>query len=427
MRLLDYYLSYDFGHDQFGLKKGTLGFRTGKFKMPVTMARWLSGKQFEFTDRSVASTYFDVNRSLAWGLYGETNRLSIPISWETTIFNGFVTGGAETGSSGDLDENFAYAMRVSAEPIGNWGSGELADFEFHDRLAMRIGAGFAATTINRSGSTEFTTLRVVDSGNTLSNILPNQVDSYQVTQFALDASFKLRGWSSTFEYYFRNVSDFQGAELPSLLDHGFWFQLGYFVVPQRVQLLTRWSRVDGDSGTLGMGNQRRGGGRRRFCLVLSPEQCKTRRRLDSLGRCRRSTRHLLTSFPAIAVGCIARKFNSVFDDASGPVDRIQLRRTAVGLRFDAGKNVLTDVVLRGWNDAKFRVCIELQSHPARPIETLAAGLIVEPTRPDVLDELISRNRNPVCRPAMVTKSDKVFAIVLRDGYEHAGIAERFHL
>ena len=130
--------------------------------------------------------------------------------WETAIFNGFVTGGAETGSSGTLDDNFAYSARVHAYPIGDWGAGELADFEDHDRLAMRVGCAFAATTINRSGTTEFDIPRVVDSGNTLASILPAAVDSYSVSQFAVDASFKLHGWSTTLEYYFRNVNDFQG-------------------------------------------------------------------------------------------------------------------------------------------------------------------------------------------------------------------------
>ncbi len=255
VRLLDYRLSYDFGHDQFGLEPGTIGFRTGKYKMPFSMARWLSGKEFEFTDRSVASIFFDVNRSLAWGLYGETQRLRFPIEWETAIFNGFVTGGAETGSSGDLDNKFAYSVRVLGYPIGQWGAGELADFEDHQRLAMRVGCGFAATTIDRDGQTEFNALTVVDSGNTLASILPAQVDSYSVTQFAIDASFKLRGWSTTLEYYFRNITDFSGAAVPDLFDHGFWFQLGYFVIPNKVQLLTRWSHVEGDSGTLGTGQQ----------------------------------------------------------------------------------------------------------------------------------------------------------------------------
>ncbi len=89
----------------------------------------------------------------------------------------------------------------------------------------------------------------------MATILPGAVDSYSVLQFAVDASFKLRGWSTTLEYYFRTVGNFEGASLPDLLDHGFWFQLGYFVVPEKVELLTRWSRVDGDSGTLGVTQQ----------------------------------------------------------------------------------------------------------------------------------------------------------------------------
>jgi hypothetical protein len=66
----------------------------------------------------MASTYFDVNRSLAWGLYGKTKRFRFPIVWETAIFNGLVTGGAETGSSGSLEDNFAYSARIFADWLG---------------------------------------------------------------------------------------------------------------------------------------------------------------------------------------------------------------------------------------------------------------------------------------------------------------------
>jgi hypothetical protein len=251
IRLLDYYLNYDFGNDQMGLDPGTIVFRAGKYKVPFNMARWLSGRNFEFTDRSVASTYFDVNRSFAVGIFGETKRLAMPINWDFAIFNGLVTGGAETGSSGNLDDNFAYSGRLYAFPIGEWGKSSLADFEWHERLAMRTGVGFAASTINRSGSTEFSRLRVVDSGLQLSSILPNSVQAYSVSFFSVDASWKYRGWSSTLEYYFRTVDDFRGGAVPDLFDHGFWFQLGKFVVPDKLQLIARWSRVQGDSGTLG--------------------------------------------------------------------------------------------------------------------------------------------------------------------------------
>jgi hypothetical protein len=255
VRLLDYFLTYDLGHHSLGLQKRELEFKTGRYKIPFSMARYLSGRELEFSDRSVASTFFDVNRSLAWGLYGERNAGHMPWNWELAVFNGLVTGGAETGSSGSLDNNFAYSGRLFAYPTGEWGLGELADFEWHETLATRMGAAFAHSTIERDGRTEFDSVRVVDSGQILSSLLPGAVDQYSVNLFSLDVSGKLRGWSLSFEYYFRNIDNFEGAALPDLFDHGFWFQMGKFVVPGQLQLLTRWSRVEGDSGTLGLTNQ----------------------------------------------------------------------------------------------------------------------------------------------------------------------------
>ncbi len=255
IRLLDYFLSWDVGHARLGLERGQLGFRTGKYKVPFTMARWLSGRDFEFADRSVASTYFDVNRSFAWGVYGRFDSLPRRLEWEFALFNGLVTGGAETGSSGSLDDNFAVSGRAYSILLGEWGYGALADFECHEEVAMRIGCGFASTQIDRDGTTEFDRIRVVDSGDRLSDLLPLTVERYSVSLFALDASLKYRGWSTTLEYYFRNVGEFPGAVVPDLYDHGFWYQLGYFVIPRKLQLISRWSRVVGNSGTLGVDDQ----------------------------------------------------------------------------------------------------------------------------------------------------------------------------
>ena len=251
---IDYFLSFDIGHHQFGLEKGRLGFRTGRWKMPFTMARFLSGQEFEFTDRSVASTFFDVNRSLAWGLYGSSRLASRPLDWEAAIFNGLVTGGAETGSSGTLDNNFAYSGRILWYPTGSWGKGELADFDYHRCLATRIGAGFANTTIDRLGTTEFGRIRVVDSGQRLKTLLPDATE-FDVNLWTVSSSFKYRGWSMSMEYYFRLLNQFEGVAQDELFDHGHWLQVGKFVIPGKFQLLFRWSRVVGDSGTLGLTDQ----------------------------------------------------------------------------------------------------------------------------------------------------------------------------
>jgi hypothetical protein len=251
IRILDYFLTYDLGHDKLGLSQRALQLRTGMYKIPFTMARWLSAREFEFADRSMASMYFDVNRSLACGLLGESSEGWFPWTWETAVFNGLVTGGAETGSSGDLDENFAFSGRLACHPTGEWGPGQLADFEGHETVATRAGIAFAASTIAGRNLSEFDRVRVVDSGRTLSSILPPEVDQYRVALFCVDFSWKYRGWSSTLEYYFRTIDDSAPAAVPSLFDHGFWLQAGKFVVPGKMQLLARWSRVQGDSGTLG--------------------------------------------------------------------------------------------------------------------------------------------------------------------------------
>ena len=251
MRLLDYDLTFDFGHHLWSLAPGTVGFRAGKYKMPFHLARSVSGREFEMADRSMASTFFDVNRSLACGLYGRIDCGSFPLNWETAVFNGLVTGGAETGSSGTLDNNFAYSARLLSFPTGDWGKATLADLSFHTSPATRIGAGFAFSTIERFGSTEFSCALVVDSGLELSSLLPDSVNAYSVALFALDASAKYRGISITTEYYLRNISVADDSTIPDLFDHGFWLQTGYFILPHKLELIGRWSRVVGNSGTLG--------------------------------------------------------------------------------------------------------------------------------------------------------------------------------
>ncbi len=255
VRILDYYLTYDLGHHIWKIDRDTLGFKTGLYKMPFSLARQLSGKELQFADRSMSSMYFDVNRSLAWGLYGKLDALDTPINWEVALFNGLVTGGAETGSSGDLDNNNAVSARISCFPTGDWQSGQLADFTIHDSFASRLGAGCAFTTIDRSGQTEFNALRSVDSGASLATLLPTSVTSYDVALYSLDGSMKFLGVSATCEYYFRNVNGFRGVSLPNLFDHGFWLQTGIFLIPQKLELLSRWSRVQGSSGTLGAFDQ----------------------------------------------------------------------------------------------------------------------------------------------------------------------------
>lgn len=254
IRLLDYFLDYDLGSEAFGMESRRFKLRLGQFKIPFTLSRFLSAQEFQFADRAMASMFFDANRSLAFGAYGERRQRDRLYTWETAIFNGLVTGGAETGAVGNLDNNFAVSGRVAAYFGGDWGD-DFADYQFSLSPLYRLGTAFAVSKIDSIGQTEFRGIRVVDSGERLANLLPVDVTSYLVDKYAVDASMKYRGWSFSSEYYFRNIGRFVGANLPNLFDHGFYLDTGYFVIPQKLELLARWSRVMGSSGTLGVANQ----------------------------------------------------------------------------------------------------------------------------------------------------------------------------
>ena len=253
--LLDYYFRYDLGHDQFGWKNGRLGIQAGKWKLPFNRTRAEAGWQLEFTDRSMASAFFDINRSQGASIFGSVEPFGKTVNFETAVFNGFQTEGALPGRSGELDRNLGCSTRIYSDLIGEWGTDGEPDLTSHDYLAMRVGSGFAYTRADAEGVREFRRQRVVDSGAILASILPAGVTAYDIFFYAADMNFKYQGLSFHSEYYFRALNNFAGAPVPGLFDHGFLLQTGYFIFPETLELAARWSRINGDSGTLGVTNQ----------------------------------------------------------------------------------------------------------------------------------------------------------------------------
>ncbi|MCB9941939.1 MAG: hypothetical protein H6823_27190 [Planctomycetaceae bacterium] len=253
--LLDYYFTYDLGHDLFGWTNGRLGMQVGKWKLPFNRTRAEAGWKLEFTDRSMASVFFDINRSQGVGIFGSLDSLGKTINYEAAVFNGFQTEGFRPVRSGELDRNLGCSTRVYTDLIGDWGKDGEPDLAGHDHLAMRVGSGFAYSRVDIEGLREFARQRVVDSGATLASILPAGTTAYDVFFYAADMNFKYRGLSFHSEYYFRSINNFAGMPVSDLFDHGLLLQTGYFLVPETLEVAARWSRISGDSGTLGATDQ----------------------------------------------------------------------------------------------------------------------------------------------------------------------------
>ncbi len=252
---LDSYVNYDFGRNLFNWDTNRLGFRAGKWKTPFSRSRDESARRLQFTERSVSNLFFDIGRATGFSLYGENELFSMPVRYETALFNGLNTGRDAVVSAADLDQNFAWSARTCFDPMGSFGDGE-SDLQWSPRSVLRLGAGIAGSRVDREGSREFDRQRVVASGQPLSEFLPESVNSYDIWFYTVDAHWKVRGFSLITEYHWRSLSNFSDGSVPNLADNGFVLQSGYFLIPRRFEVLARWTNVVGNSGTLGERNER---------------------------------------------------------------------------------------------------------------------------------------------------------------------------
>jgi hypothetical protein len=150
-----------------------------------------------------------------------------------------------------LDANIAWSLRSYTDLLGDYGNDGEPDLQWRECPALRVGYGLAYTHNDKEGFFEFERQRVVDSGEVLGAVLPEGVTAYDVWFYTVDAHLKVRGFSIITEYSWRHITQFDGGDVPNLLDDGFALQTGYFIVPQALELHMRWSRIRGDSGTLG--------------------------------------------------------------------------------------------------------------------------------------------------------------------------------
>jgi hypothetical protein len=251
----DYFVTYDMGHALWDCGEGELYLRAGKWRVPFHRARQDSRFVLQMADRATSSIFFDINRGIGVGLGGKRTILDRPVNWDAAVFNGFLVDDLAPGRVDELDRNLAYSARVTSELVGEWGLDGEPDLSWHECPAVKVGAGFAFTRLDRDdGAGEFSELPAfADSGVTefVSDVLPAAVDQFSVFLYSVDANFKYRGFSLLGEYYFRHLTEFTGAAVANRFDHGFVLQAGRFLVPERVEVAGRWARAVGNSWTLG--------------------------------------------------------------------------------------------------------------------------------------------------------------------------------
>ncbi len=227
-----------------------LTLRVGKAKVPGSY-EWLeSSTTTRFSDRSVSTTYFRADRSVGVWFLGKTAR---DVNYQFAVTNGFNTTDLEPD---DVDDIFTYTGIFYWDPWGDVGKG-YSDLECHIDPVIRIGSSFSYSNTNPldNGSPTLEQnfvnvsdgIGLTDTGALQPGATINDFDHFFWSSFV---SGKWLGFSFNAEYYARWLQNFGTAEgvsteINDLFDHGFYVDVGYFLVPGKFEVNGRVSQIDG--------------------------------------------------------------------------------------------------------------------------------------------------------------------------------------
>jgi hypothetical protein len=165
-------------------------------------------------------------------------------------------------SASQLDNTFdtTSLMLQWLPTTGEFGlHGTFGDFDHHETLATRLAVHYTQSTENKQSqpgtdSIENSQIRLSD-GSVL--FTPNlfgdgiTVERVKYQMSSVDAGLKYKGMSLEAEYYWRWLSDYEGANIgtiPEIRDHGYQVQASAMLVPKTVQVYLGTSAVYGQYG-----------------------------------------------------------------------------------------------------------------------------------------------------------------------------------
>ncbi|MBI1315229.1 hypothetical protein GC176_28410 [bacterium] len=240
MIIKDYFVTYGFNK----------AFRVnlGQWKAPGSRAWLQSSQRLRLADRSMATTFFRPDRTEGIWLDGEPLE---DLHYIFMIGNGYKTSRLKPS---EMDTGFGYFGTLYWDPLGDFGSGD-SDLEWNETPVVRVGSSFSHSKMKpRSTSAEIDFFDLNDTGTPLTTAYPGingTAAGFNAYLYAADFAMKLRGFSYSVETYFRWLQDFQGAAVPvsSIFDWGFYQEVGYFLIPGRLEMMGRQSRVIHGNGS----------------------------------------------------------------------------------------------------------------------------------------------------------------------------------
>jgi hypothetical protein len=211
---------------------------------------------FQPIDRSMADNFFRPGFTQGLWANGELPR---GLSYLAFLGNGLNTLNI---SANKIDNNLLTAGSLWWEPLGPYSepgkSRQMYDDYFaHKNSRIRLGTSFTRSREDRFSEIDQSTpdnTGIYNSDGVLSfatgAFAPGvTVQEAQYKMWAMDGGLKRNGFSVNGQYFLRYVNDFVAdgpLPLTSTFDHGFELSAGQFVLPKRLVLYGRGSKVFGE-------------------------------------------------------------------------------------------------------------------------------------------------------------------------------------
>jgi hypothetical protein len=211
---------------------------------------------FQPSDRSMADNFFRPGFTQGVWANGEPVK---GLSYLAFVGNGLNTLNI---TANKIDTNLLLAGSVWWEPLGAYSepgkSRQMYDDYFASSKArIRIGSSFTRSREDRFSATDQSNpdnTSIYNSDGVLAfatgAFAPGvTVEEATYRMWAIDGGLKKSGFSANGQYYMRWLNDFLAdgpLPLASTFDHGFELSAGHFVVPRRLVLYARGSKVFGE-------------------------------------------------------------------------------------------------------------------------------------------------------------------------------------
>jgi hypothetical protein len=237
-----------------------LKLRAGSFKVPFTKVELMSDTKLDIMERPEENTPFDAQRAIGISLFGDIqkDKLGYEVNMDngsnSNIYRRVTTANGNTAGLA----NYNYGNRPSFYARVNYaGAGTVSEFYSGEADLRKNNSDFiwmlgAAGGYESQNSTDYTFVRNTTTvqgigKNDGPGFASNYVLNGDLFRGTADLSAKWQGWALNSAAYFQQVNANPGANtaLPygtdkaSFFQSGYYAQLGYMIVPQKLELVGR--------------------------------------------------------------------------------------------------------------------------------------------------------------------------------------------